>query len=59
MQTGVTTKYHFFPFQLEIRAIAALFRHEKYSGQLHNLSVYETESMVTVYFCVCCYRRLH
>ena len=26
----------FFPFQLEIRAIAALFRREKYSGQLHD-----------------------
>ena len=25
MQTGVTTKYHFFSFQLEIRAITALF----------------------------------
>ena len=35
MQTGVTIKYHFFSFQLEFRAIAALFRREKYSGQLH------------------------
>ena len=26
----------FFPFQLEIREIAALFRREKYSGQLHD-----------------------
>ena len=26
----------FFSFQLEIRAIAALFRREKYSGQLHD-----------------------
>ena len=36
MQTDVTTKYNFFPFQLEIREIAALFRREKYSGQLHD-----------------------
>ena len=36
MQTGVTAKYHFFSFQLEIRAIAALCRREKYSGQLHD-----------------------
>ena len=26
----------FFPFQREIREIAALFRREKYSGQLHD-----------------------
>ena len=36
MQAGVTAKYHFFSFQLEIRAIAALLRREKYSGQLHD-----------------------
>ena len=33
---GVTAKYHFFSFQLEIQAIAALLRREKYSGQLHD-----------------------
>ena len=36
MQTGVTAKYNFFSLQLEIRAIAALFRRKKYSGQLHD-----------------------
>ena len=34
MRTSVTTK--FFSFQLEIRAIAALLRREKYSGRLHD-----------------------
>ena len=36
MQTGVTAKYNFFSFQRKIRAVAALFRREKYSVQLHD-----------------------
>ena len=48
-------KISFFPFQPEIRAIAALLRREK---QFRIITQLNYVTVVTVYFSVCCYRRL-